>query len=96
MSNQGQDLPHCPAHDDNLPPVVYARSKTDASMERTMETLYSPDVSSTDKKRFVSKLRQDLSAISRVRRGSPTDEDVDKIISQLKALVKVDAKSRMG
>ena len=61
-----------------------------------METLYNPDISTADKKRFVARLRQDLAQISRTRKGTPTEEDVDNIIKQLKAMVKVDAKSRMG
>ena len=48
-----------------------------------METLYNPDISTADKKRFVARLRQDLAQISRTRKGTPTEEDVDNIIKPI-------------
>ena len=60
---------------------------TCSSLLRSHEALSDPEVSGRDKKRFVSRLREELEEIRGMKRGRPEPEDVARIAGQLREFV---------
>jgi hypothetical protein len=64
-----------------------------ASVERSLNMLYDPEVSGTKKKKFVTKLKEDLETIKMSRRDrlTPSNESVALIVEQIRNLVNIHA-----
>lgn len=60
-------------------------ANNDASVERSIEAMYNPDIANEGKKYFSNKLRADLELIRTQQKGRPTEEDVKNVMITLRA-----------
>ncbi|XP_059084341.1 SET and MYND domain-containing protein 4-like [Tigriopus californicus] len=59
-------------------------ANNDASVERSIEAMYNPDIANESKKYFSHKLRADLELIRTQQKGRPTEADVKNVMISLR------------